>query len=433
MLETNKFDLYLCYAVRMSLDFEHLLLKVRAAAERSGGDWLQKALENQLAVTAEREATGEQPRRSASPARSAKRVIESQTCTRGRQRQDQQAPRRACEQRQEESTARRGYSSTVCGHGSRRTASTLHSQEIGGQDATFTGNIHELQHGRRQDWHVLASSHQQQQGSVRCSPGMGEYRPERAWHPEQLSGDNSNVINMLHSIMDGLQPQGTSQYNLSEGWNSLTVGNWSFSRERGLCESAPLGLHLDEATKFKIWEGQFIDIFSFIQPEKESIDKPYKKTGDSNYKLKSNPGTINYWLHGFSVYASVLCEKFPVKGSSLFCYLELIWGAYRTYRGGCWLKFDEQFCQRTAARAYMCWDCQDMNLWLLIMTPYRPVTWQPGTGVCPQLLYGYWAILMFIGQLSELENLWQKFELGSSNGTNQVAWHQRPTVFHNIT
>ncbi|OCT72197.1 hypothetical protein XELAEV_18035168mg, partial [Xenopus laevis] len=242
---------------------------------------------------------------------------------------------------------------------------------------------------------------QQQRSPLRCSLGMGEYRPERAWQSEQLLGENYNVMNKLHSIMERLQHQSIvpSQHNRSEDHMSTVGSNWSPHKERSthispsvgwygafpnylhqLCESAPLGLHLDEATS-KIWEGRFVDVFNLVQPEKESIDKSYRRVGDSNEKLKIIPRTINNWLHGFSVYASVLCEKFPEKGSSLFCYLELIWGAYRTYGGVCWLKYDEQFHQRMAARAYMRWDCQDMNLWLLNMTPNRPVTsLQPGAG-----------------------------------------------------
>lgn len=89
--------------------------------------------------------------------------------------------------------------------------------------------------------------------------------------------------------------------------------------------------------------GNIVDLLSLIQPDKETIDKSrqiHMKT--QGKKIKQWPGTFGNWLQGFFFYASFLCECFPEMDTSLFCSLNLIWDAYKVYRGPCWYNYDIQ-------------------------------------------------------------------------------------------
>ncbi|OCU00246.1 hypothetical protein XELAEV_18006027mg [Xenopus laevis] len=178
------------------------------------------------------------------------------------------------------------------------------------------------------------------------------------------------------------------QVNLPQNTHSVT-SQMRPSTSRGEYNAA--GVWGDRTTHTQDSNAEILRILNLVSErlsgeDKDSVDKPMRRTGDADDKIKQMPRTINNWIHGFSTYASVLSEKFPEKGASLFCYLEMIWGAYKTYGGICWLKYDEQFQRRMAARAQMRWDCQDMSLWILLMTPNRPSygqqhNFQSGAGV----------------------------------------------------
>lgn len=58
------------------------------------------------------------------------------------------------------------------------------------------------------------------------------------------------------------------------------------------------------------------------------------------------PRTFTNWLQVFAILASVIGKKHPEHCSALFCYLDAIGDAYRTYGGIAWLRYDEQLRQR---------------------------------------------------------------------------------------
>ncbi|XP_040269070.1 olfactory receptor 1030-like [Bufo bufo] len=69
----------------------------------------------------------------------------------------------------------------------------------------------------------------------------------------------------------------------------------------------------------------------------------------------------------FAILASVVGEKAPEHCSALFCYMDAIGEAYRTYGGVAWWKYDEQLRQRKAVRASIRWDHKDIGLWMRLM------------------------------------------------------------------
>lgn len=69
-----------------------------------------------------------------------------------------------------------------------------------------------------------------------------------------------------------------------------------------------------------------------------------KKERHRRYRL--TPHTFANWLQVFTILASIIGEKAPENCSVVFCYMDSIGEAYRTYGGMAWLRFDEQFHQR---------------------------------------------------------------------------------------
>ncbi|CAH2330349.1 Hypothetical predicted protein, partial [Pelobates cultripes] len=137
--------------------------------------------------------------------------------------------------------------------------------------------------------------------------------------------------------------------------------------------AGPLGVHLKQDVKEKLWKGEFCEIFSLLPLEdfidlKEEDKKDEKKEEEEKRKrYRKIPKSFGNWLRAFCVLASVLGEKSPGLCSSLFCYLDGIWEAYRTYGGLAWWRYDEQFRQRLAANPGMRWDQMDLPLWMKLM------------------------------------------------------------------
>ncbi|CAH2277376.1 collagen alpha-1(II) chain-like isoform X1, partial [Pelobates cultripes] len=150
--------------------------------------------------------------------------------------------------------------------------------------------------------------------------------------------------------------------------------------------AGPLGVHLKQEVKEKIWKGDFCEIFSLLPLEdfidlKEDDKKDEKKEEEEKKKrYRKIPKSFGNWLRAFCVLASVLGEKSPGLCSSLFCYLDGIWEAYRTYGGLAWWRYDEQFRQRLAANPGMRWDQMDLPLWMKLMMAQKAQPFQPTAG-----------------------------------------------------
>lgn len=155
-----------------------------------------------------------------------------------------------------------------------------------------------------------------------------------------------------------------------------------------MCFEGPLGAHLRADVREKIWKGEYVEIFSLLPLEKFNLDrvKPdeSKKEEEERRRYRLIPRTFANWLQAFAILASVVGEKTPEHCSALFCYLDAIGEAYRTYGGNAWLRYDEQFRQRMAVRPSIRWDHKDISLWMrLMMAPKaagQPFSGAAGSG-----------------------------------------------------
>lgn len=82
------------------------------------------------------------------------------------------------------------------------------------------------------------------------------------------------------------------------------------------CEISPLGFHLTNSVKEKIWGGGgFIDLLSLLPASKEFLAKSDRKSEERTEedRRRSIPKTFQNWLQAFCIYAAVLGEQFPEK------------------------------------------------------------------------------------------------------------------------
>lgn len=150
-----------------------------------------------------------------------------------------------------------------------------------------------------------------------------------------------------------------------------------------VCYEGPLGSHLKQEVREKLWKGEYVEIFSLLPLEKFNLDrvKPddSKKEDEEKRRYRLIPRTFTNWLQAFAIMASVIGEKQPEHCSALFCYQDAIGEAYRVYGGTAWLRYDEQFRQRRAIRPTLRWDHKDISLWMRLMTTARaPNQFFPG-------------------------------------------------------
>ncbi|KAJ1085708.1 hypothetical protein NDU88_005834 [Pleurodeles waltl] len=109
-----------------------------------------------------------------------------------------------------------------------------------------------------------------------------------------------------------------------------------------LSRPGKLAAHVGSEVKEKIWEGEFVDIFTLIRAKRrevETTDKEVKASSSSGKKNKVEESITN-WLFGFNVFMSVMLEKKPELGISMICYANEILRAHHMYGGSSWLEYD---------------------------------------------------------------------------------------------
>ncbi|KAM4747477.1 uncharacterized protein WCC33_005019 [Rhinophrynus dorsalis] len=180
------------------------------------------------------------------------------------------------------------------------------------------------------------------------------------------------VVAGASAVGSGVLPGG-SDAEVSKGGDRPVPISDSAKSQAYVCFEGPLGAHLKQEVRDKIWKREYIDIFTLLPLERFNLDKwekgkEWRKEEDEDRcRFRLIPRTFGNWLQAFCVLASVIGEKSPEQCSALFCYLDSIWEAHRVYGGVAWLKYDEQFRQRMAVRSSLLWDHKDIGLWLKLM------------------------------------------------------------------
>ncbi|KAJ1081780.1 hypothetical protein NDU88_001955 [Pleurodeles waltl] len=99
----------------------------------------------------------------------------------------------------------------------------------------------------------------------------------------------------------------------------------------------------------RIWNREFINIFSLLTFAKEGTDitVPTKEVEKHKWKRKVKPEeSIDNWLEAFAMLSTVIMEKFPEQGPALCKYNRVIYEEYTRNGGTGWLNYDREFRQK---------------------------------------------------------------------------------------
>ncbi|KAJ1123130.1 hypothetical protein NDU88_001603 [Pleurodeles waltl] len=128
----------------------------------------------------------------------------------------------------------------------------------------------------------------------------------------------------------------------------------------------------------RIWNREFIDIFSLLTFAKEGADitVPSKEVEKHKWKRKVKPEeSMDNWLEAFAMLSTVIMEKFPEQGPALCKYNRVIYEEYTRNGGTGWLCYDREFRQKMEQAPEMACDCREIELWVQYMgNGGRPVT-----------------------------------------------------------
>lgn len=137
------------------------------------------------------------------------------------------------------------------------------------------------------------------------------------------------------------------------------------------CGMGPLGDHVPDDTKQLIWDNKYIDIWSLVTVDQETVDKEWRAERFS-FRRPRVAKTISNWLQAFAVLGCIMGRKHPERCSELFRYMDLIYTAQRTYGGSGWWHYDEQYRRRMSALPELGWDMRSMDLWFRWMQNVKP-------------------------------------------------------------
>ena len=135
---------------------------------------------------------------------------------------------------------------------------------------------------------------------------------------------SSSVQNNIHSLIGHLLM--SQPVSLNSGTQS------QFGRITDLSGGIPLGAHVPQKTKDKIWADDYIDLRSLLSTEVES--DPWSITlapstialqsNHSNSQRKKPPLSFHEWTEAFHIYTAIYVQKFPQEAPNMLKYMSTI-------------------------------------------------------------------------------------------------------------
>lgn len=150
------------------------------------------------------------------------------------------------------------------------------------------------------------------------------------------------------------------------------------------CGISPLGSHLEDSVREKIWENKYVDIWSLISVDQHTVDRERRvfteKPADKKPKVAH---TMNNWLQAFSVLGCVMGQRHPDRCSELFVYMDSVYNAYKSHGGSAWWRYDEDFRRRLSLQPEIGWGVKATDVWLRLMmaqksAPFHAAATVPG-------------------------------------------------------
>lgn len=104
----------------------------------------------------------------------------------------------------------------------------------------------------------------------------------------------------------------------------------------------PLGEHLTVATRDKILKGDYMDVFSLLEKDKDELDECLKE----HIKWCTIDRTYTNWNPGFLIYAGLIVCHQLWRALSMLQYMYIIYKTYTDFLNHAWLQYDEKFHMR---------------------------------------------------------------------------------------
>ena len=102
----------------------------------------------------------------------------------------------------------------------------------------------------------------------------------------------------------------------------------------------------------------------FVEMSEISVnDEPPQAPGRPPAPARPPVQEISQWIERFSLFAAVLCTRFPDKAPELWAYQATIVRAERNYEGKRWVTYDRQFRRQALARKDLNWSVTDPRLY----------------------------------------------------------------------
>lgn len=133
-----------------------------------------------------------------------------------------------------------------------------------------------------------------------------------------------------------------------------------------------LGYHVDNATKQKIVNGEYINLATLLVRDANRLQLSTLSM-DSQGQIIAQPkhnhrlATIEKWTDAFIIYACIYLTAHPSKTHQLFKYMHDVRLGAEKSQG--WVTYDEQYRLRMAINPSNNWGVIDSELWLVYMTP----------------------------------------------------------------
>jgi hypothetical protein len=137
--------------------------------------------------------------------------------------------------------------------------------------------------------------------------------------------------------------------------------------------ASPLGAHIPQTLKDKIWNNEFVPFNKLLPQEPRSENQNQLVFEEGVFVLKpkhAEKKIANFlqWLDAFLVYASIYVQKHPSQAIPLLRYISTMKKGASNHNLG-WIDYDVQFRLKKSVDSSLSWGSIDSELWLFYMQP----------------------------------------------------------------
>lgn len=160
---------------------------------------------------------------------------------------------------------------------------------------------------------------------------VGEFDYAGAWG---AGVDASALVPILKSLLGKLEPSPPATAGGMVATSPAVPLRADIHKEALFCGLSPLGAHLGEETREKIWGNSYVDIWSLVSVDQHTVDRERRVYSEKPVDRKPRVArTMNNWLQAFSVLGCLMGQRHPERCSELFIYMDSVYNAYKALGG----------------------------------------------------------------------------------------------------